>query len=252
MGEVVAPGQGRRQHLEVETRVAVSTVLIPGLTCDATFWSHQRVALEPYVNVVIPRLHEFDSFDAMARSILTETAGQLDVVGHSMGGRVALEISRLAPERVRSLALLDTGSHGVTDSEPASRQVRLDIAQRDGMAGVALDWVPMMIDPARHNDHRLIEAITAMVTSYTVEQFTNQIRALLTRRDAGPDLGAIRCPTLVACGRADSWSPVEQHVELAARIPAACLEIIEDAGHMIAMERPEATTDMLLRWLRSI
>lgn len=224
-------------------------VLIPGLTCDAAFWEHQRAVLRRLGDVVVPRLHDHDSLAAMAETILAESTGPLDVVGHSMGGRVAFEVVRLAPARVRSLAVLDTGVHPAGGDEPAQRRVRLDLAEAGGMEALAADWVPAMIHPARRDDEALVRAITDMVTSHTVEQYRGQIRALLERPDARPLLPAISCPALVAVGRADEWSPVEQHREIAAAIPGARLEIIEDAGHMVAMEQPEATNQLLVGWL---
>jgi len=224
-------------------------VLIPGLTCDATYWERQRHRLGELGDVVIPRLHDLDSLVGMAETILAGTSGRLDVVGHSMGGRVAFEVVRLTPERVRSLAVLDTGAHPADTDEPAQRQVRLDLAESGGMAAVAADWVPAMIHPDQRSNAVLVNAITDMVTSHTVEQYRGQVRALLERRDVRPGLGSIACPTLVACGRADEWSPVEQHREIVAAIKGARLEIIEGAGHMVAMERPEPTTRLLHDWL---
>jgi pimeloyl-ACP methyl ester carboxylesterase len=224
-------------------------ILIPGLTCDATFWANQEAVLSQDRPVAVPKLHDFTSLTDMARSILDAHVGPLDVIGHSMGGRVAFEVVRLAPERVRTLAVLDTGSHPVGANEPAGRQRRLDLAAEGGMEAVAADWVPEMVHPDRRQDHALLDRITAMVTSYTVEQYRGQINALLTRPDAGLHLGAIECPTLVAVGRDDAWSPVVQHEQIAAAIDGARLEVIEQAGHMVAMERPAETTDLLAGWL---
>lgn len=229
---------------------AATVVLIPGLMCDATFWEPVRPVIEADHPVVIPRLHDVDSLAAMAHHVLDSVTGPLHVIGHSMGGRVAFELVDAAPDRVRSLAVLDTGVHPVGDGEPANRQKRLDLAATGGMEAVAAEWVPIMVHPDHHGDGELMGAITAMVTSYTVEQFNGQTRALLGRRDATPVLAGIGCPTLVACGEADAWSPVDQHVEIAAAIDGARLEVIDDAGHMVAMERPDATADLLAAWLR--
>jgi pimeloyl-ACP methyl ester carboxylesterase len=119
------------------------------------------------------------------------------------------------------------------------------------MDALAADWVPAMVHPDRRDDRSLIRTITEMVTSFTVEQYRGQIRALLERPDARSVLPSIACPTLVACGRADEWSPLAQHEEIAAAIPGARLAVIEDAGHMVAMEQPEATTRLLADWLAS-
>lgn len=224
-------------------------VLIPGLMCDARFWQATVEAFESSRRVVIPSLHDLDSLGAMAESILDETEGRIDVVGHSMGGRVALELFALAPDRVRSMALLDTGVHPVSADEPARRRELLDLADTRGLGAVAERWIPMMIHPDRIADHRLVADITEMVTSYRTDQFRCQVRALLGRRDATPILASIDRPTLIACGSHDGWSPPDQHREIAAAVAGSRFELIADAGHMVAMERPEATTRLLADWL---
>lgn len=224
-------------------------LLIPGLTCDARFWAHQRRALSGFGEVVVPRLGDHDSITAMAEAILSDTAGPLDVVGHSMGGRVAFDIVRIAPARVRSLAVLDTGAHPADDDEPEARRARLELAEEEGMEALAADWVPAMLHPDRRDDRVLVGDISDMVTSFSVVQYRGQIRALLERRDARPTLASVECPMLVACGRADEWSPLGQHRDIAEAVPGTRLAVIEDAGHMVAMEQPEATSDLLAEWL---
>ena len=227
-----------------------TVALLPGLTCDERFWAAPVAALADRA-VTIPRFHDHDSLAGMAAALLDDTDGPLDVVGHSMGGRVALEVWALAPERVRSLVLLDTGVHPVGPDEPARRQVLIDLADEGGVDAVAEQWIPMMIHPDRRDDRELTGEIRAMVTSYSVDQYRGQVRALLGRRDAGPLLPTITCPTLVACGDHDAWSPPDQHREIADAIAGARLEFVTHAGHMIAMERPAATTELLIDWLAS-
>lgn len=224
-------------------------VLIPGLMCDRRFWRVPLEMLDSARPVWIPLLHDIDSLTRMAESILDDTEGLLDVVGHSMGGRVALELWDLAPDRVRTLALLDTGVHPVGIDEPARREVLLDLAETDGLGAVAERWIPGMIHPDRQSDEQLVDEITEMVTSYRTDQFQGQVRALLGRRDVGPILETISCPTLVACGSHDGWSPPDQHRAIAAAIAGARFELIAESGHMVAMERPAATTQILSGWL---
>ena len=171
------------------------------------------------------------------------------VIGHSMGARAALEMVRLAPERIERLVLLDTGTHPRREGEEASRQVLVDLAYRSGMAALADRWLPPMVDEARTGDPALMEPLRAMVLRATPEQHERQIRALLGRPDARPLLPTITCPTLVMVGRQDRWSPLAQHEEIAALIPGAELVVIENSGHMSPVEQPEAVSQALLRWL---
>jgi len=231
-----------------------TVVLIPGLLCDEFVWSEQRRALEQHAKVWIPDHGSLDSLTEMALAVLRNApAEQFALAGHSMGGRVALEVFRLAPHRVQRLALLDTGwlpravgAQG--EAEQASRLALLDNARQLGMAAMGRQWARGMVHPARI-DTPVFAAIIEMIERKTPEIFAAQIRALLARPDAGPQLLAIDCPTLVLCGRQDSWSPLSQHLQMAAIIRGARLRIIEDCGHMSTLEQPEAVTSALVEWV---
>jgi len=223
---------------------------LPGLLCDESVWDAQGRALRDEANIHIPRFLGMDSLSAMAERVLAETIGPIWVAGHSMGGRVALEVWRLAPERVAGLALLDTG---VDAAPPGEAQGRLDLvkhAREEGMDAVVRDWLPPMVLPARHGEAALMEPMAQMIRRATPEQFAMQQHALLNRPDATGYLANIRCPAAVIVGRQDLWSPVAQHEAMAAAIPGATLTVIEDCGHMSPMERPEAVTAALRAWLR--
>jgi pimeloyl-ACP methyl ester carboxylesterase len=222
----------------------MTVFLLPGLLCDETIWADQRDALG---EVVIPDFRHVNSIKAMAQIVLDAAPRHFAVAGHSMGGRVALEVYRRAPERVERLALLDTGVHPRGAAEEAKRGELVDLARSQGMAAMAARWLPPMLHP----DHsRLLGPLTEMVLRSTPDSFANQQRALLDRPDARAVLGGIRCPTLVLCGRQDIWSPVAQHEEIAAAIPNAKLVIVEDCGHMSPVEQPEAVTKALLSHLQ--
>lgn len=221
--------------------------LLPGLLCDEYVWRPQIAGLS--VPCRVADFRGFDSLTAMAQSVLDQAPQRFAVAGHSMGGRVALEIMRLAPKRVTKLALLDTGIHPTRPGEAEKRQVLVDLADQKGMNALAKAWLPPMVHPDRTNDQALMAPLTAMVERMTPEIFSKQIRALLNRRDAAPVLPTIACPTLVAVGRQDGWSPVEQHQQIADIIPGAKLVVFEECGHMSTVESPEAVTAALKDWL---
>jgi pimeloyl-ACP methyl ester carboxylesterase len=223
--------------------------LLPGLLCDATVWEPQRAVLSQEADVHIADFWSLSSFEAMAQKVLDETTGPLSVAGHSMGARVALEMWRLAPERIARLALLSTGFHGPRPQETAARMGLVELGYREGMAAVAARWLPPMVHPDRVSDATLMDPLTAMVCRATPQIFEGQQRAGLTRPDASGYLPKIACPTLVLVGRQDTWSPPPQHEEMARIIPDAELRLIEDCGHMATVERPEAVTAALAAWL---
>lgn len=232
-------------------------VLVPGLMCDHAVWSAACEHLGAWADKTVVVDHGLcDSLEGMARQILERVPGPMAVAGHSMGGRVALEMVRLAPHRIQHLALLDTGFEARKpgaegQSEADKRHALLEVARREGVATMARQWVQGMVAPARLADQALIDSIVAMFARRSADHFAAQIRALLERPDATATLAAITGPVWLICGEHDSWSPVSQHERMAQYLAAPHLAVIKDAGHMAPMEQPEALATVLLQWLQS-
>ena len=232
-------------------------VLVPGLMCDRAVWSGVMAHLGSKAEgAVVPDHGLCDEIEGMAQQILASLPGPLAVAGHSMGGRVALEMRRLAPQRVRQLALLDTGylsrPLGLQgEAEAAKRQTLLDVALNQGVEAMARTWAQGMVHPARLTDSVLMDDIVAMFARRTPQHFAAQIRALLARPDASQTLQSTAGPVYLVCGAQDSWSPVVQHQAMANLLPQAVLSVIESAGHMAPMEQPAAVAQVLVEWLAS-
>src|ERR1700689_4979713 len=128
-----------------------SAVLLSGLLCDETFWSDIPRRLAGVAEIQVVSFRGFSSIPAMAQHVLDIAPERFAVAGHSMGGRVALEIMRAAPRRVTGLALLNTGVYAVRDGEPQSRGRLLRVAYQQGMPALAAEWLPPMLgsDAAR-------------------------------------------------------------------------------------------------------
>lgn len=229
-------------------------VLLSGLMCDAAVWAPQCAALQAQVQCVVPDYGLRDSLAAMAQQVLAEAPTErFSLAGHSMGGRVALEVLRLAPQRVERLALLDTGTQPLAagadgERERAGRMALLSQARRQGMRAMGRLWARGMVHPDAR-DTPLFESILDMLERSSPEQFAAQINALLNRPDASALLPTITCPTLVLCGQEDSWSPPAQHEKMRDAIPNAELCIIERCGHMSSVEQPQAVNAALAAWL---
>ena len=219
--------------------------LLPGLLCDAYTFEHQKHALEGEFDVRVLDFFGLDSMTAMAQRVLDEAPARFSVCGFSMGGRVAMQILRLAPERLERLCLLDTGIVPAGPGEAEKRQVLVDLAHKEGMDAVVTAWLPPMLHPDRRNDPAFMGPLGDMVRRATPEIFEKQIRALVNRPDPTPLLPTINFPTVVAVGRQDEWSTVEQHEDFAKLIPGAKLVVIEDSGHFTPVEQPEALTAIL-------
>ena len=229
-------------------------LLVPGLMCDHAVWAPVLPQLSQGRDCIVVDHGQADSLPAMAQQILATAPPVFAVAGHSMGARVALEVARLAPERVCGLALLSTGytaraAGQAGEDEAAKRQALLDIARQQGVRAMAAVWLQGMLHPARLSEPVLVEAVTAMFDRKVVGIFAAQIRALLSRPDCTDLLQQITVPTLVLCGRQDSWAPPVQHQAMQSLVHGAVLDIIDDTGHMAPMERPQAVADALLRWL---
>ncbi len=223
-------------------------VILPGLLCDSRMFQSQ---LAVFGGCAIDGFYGgADRIGAMVDHALARMPGRCALFGHSMGARVAIELYRRAPERVARLALADTGVHPVRAGEAGKRYALRTLGREKGDEALVDAWLPSMIGPSRRDDPALLDVLRPMATDAGVRTFDRQIEALLNRPDARAILPDIACPTFVIVGSDDSWSPVDQHEELARAIPGAQLRIIEDAGHMAPAEAPETFNDALYEWLR--
>jgi len=236
---------------------APTAVLLPGLLCDRAVWAGPLEALSRRVHCIVPDYGELDSLVAMAQSVLAQAPLRFVLVGHSMGGRVALEILRTAAARVSAVALLDTGYEARAPGADGEREARrrgalLEIALSEGLRAMGRVWVRDMVLPARLADTQLIESILSMIERCSPRVFAAQTRALLGRPDATDVLNAIRCPTLLLCGREDTWSPLARHEAMARLIHQSQLAVVGACGHMAPMERPAEVSERLSQWLAEI
>jgi len=231
-------------------------LLVPGLMCDRAVWQPVIPTLAAERVCTVVDHGSADSLVTMARQLLDVAAPRFALAGHSMGGRVALEVLRLAPERVSRLALLDTGYRPrppgpAGDDEARKRFALLQLAREQGVRAMALEWVQGMVHPDRLADGELLERIVLMFERHSAQTFEHQIAALLARPDASDVLARLTVPTLVLCGRQDTWAPPAQHQALQALAPGSVLEVVDACGHMAPMEQPAAVACAMQSWLSS-
>lgn len=229
-------------------------LLLPGLVCDRGVWQQQIDALSDVAACSCADYESFDSLPVMASALLAKAPGRFSVAGHSMGGRIALEIYRRAPDRVARLALLNTGylplaAGAAGEEERRKRGELVALAESQGMPAMLERWLPPMIDSRRRGDTALVNSIIEMMSRKTPEIFAAQVRALLGRPDASAVLEQIHCPALLITGREDGWSGPAQHAAMASKIAASKLVVVPDCGHMSTMERPAEVSAALRAWL---
>ena len=225
-------------------------VLVPGLLCTSALWAPQIAALADVADCRVADHTRHDTMAGIARSILAAAPERFALAGLSMGGYIAYEIVRQAPERVERLALLDTGFRADTPELTAARRDLIAAAEAGGGARRAQELLmPRLIHKARLSDTPLVDTVLQMAVDIGLEAFKRQEEAIIGRPDSSSLLPNIRYPTLALVGEQDALTPVEQHREIAAAIPGAKLVIVPDCGHLSALERPEAVSRAMRAWL---
>ncbi len=224
---------------------AENILLLPGMMCDERLWSHQIQAID--IPVRVADTSNSDNFADMATEVLAAAPQRFGMAGLSMGGILAFEIWRQAPERVTHMALLDTNPHPDAPSRRAIRFEQMEAAASGKLAELAIESLkPMYLARRNRNNKKLLRTILDMALDLGPEVFERQSVALLNRLDSVPTLATISCPTSVICGREDSICPPRFHEFMAQEIPGAKLIVIDDCGHLATMERPQAVTKELL------
>ncbi|SEQ60810.1 alpha/beta fold hydrolase [Thalassovita taeanensis] len=224
-------------------------VLLPGMMCDARLYAPQLADLTRDTAVMVAPITQGERIEDIALELLTQLPAKFALAGLSMGGIVAMELLRRAPERITRIALMDTNPLAETPQSAAgyeplisgARAGRLDEVMRQMIRPEYLAPGPARI--AAQN------CIAEMARGLGPEVFVRQARALQRRRDQQATLRKCKCPALVLCGELDGLTPVKRHTFMAELIPYAELQIIPDAGHLPVLEQPEAVNAALRAWM---
>jgi pimeloyl-ACP methyl ester carboxylesterase len=228
---------------------SLPVVLIPGLLLTPQLYAPQLEALWADAPVLLANHTRADSMAELARGILAQAPPRFALVGLSMGGYIAFEILRQAPERVARLALLDTAARPDTPDIAAGRRTNMQLAQSGRLAEVVDGLIPRLVHPSRVTDAPLLDVIRRMGAQVGVAGYLRQQAAIIARPDSRPMLKDIRCPTLVLVGDADQLTPPERAQEIAAGVRGAELVLVPECGHLSTLERPELVTRALRSWL---
>ncbi len=223
--------------------------MLPGMMCDARLWTHQMRDLE--ADCQVPSLAGSSQLQTLAERILENAPDRFAVAGLSMGGIVAFELWRQAPERITHLALIDTNPFAETPERQSLRLEQIEFALQGGLRKLATESLkPLYLAEANRDDDKLLDTILDMALDLGPEVFREQSLALRDRPDSASLLPAIDVPTTVICGAEDALCPVHYHEFMATQIPGARLVVIDNCGHLASMEQPDAVTHELRNLLR--
>ncbi len=225
-------------------------VFLPGMMCDARLFGPQVTAMSRDVAVTVAPIKGGNRIEEIASSLLDQLPLKFALAGLSMGGIVAMELLRRAPERVTRIALMDTNSLPETpqtaaDYEPLITKLKAGLLDQAAASIVRPEYLAP--GPERTS---ILNLVAKMAENVGCEAIIRQARALQRRRDYQATLRNCNVPALVMCGEHDTLTPVKRHEFMAGMIPHADLAIIRDAGHLPTLEAPDAVTAALRAWIK--
>lgn len=224
-------------------------VLLPGSLCDERVFAPQLAAFEGLVPTVVADLTMRRTFTQMAADILATAPPKFAVVGLSMGGIVAVELLRQAPERVVGLALADTNISAAREDQIVERSAWSVRAEQGELMTIVRE---SLLEPMTLRHGPLDDVVLDMARSVGPEGFVRQNEALIHRADLRPCLPEVRVPTLVVTGDSDRVCPMAGHLEYADLVAGSELVVIPDCGHLSTLDRPEVVSKLLMDWLRRL
>lgn len=223
---------------------------LPGLLCDQRLFEPMQAHLPSWTfshNVI---LEAKSSMESLALEVLKHAPDKFVLGGLSMGGILAFEIYRQAPERVKGLILIDTNAADENQDVTERRNQLVDKAKNGEFDKITPDiLLPLLIHPRHLQDNTLTNTICAMAGKIGLEHFTQHAKALSTRPDARANLSEISVPSLVICGREDQLCPVENHLLMAQKIPHVSLHVLPNCGHLSTLEYPHLLGQLISDWL---
>ena len=229
--------------------MAETLVFLPGMMCDARLFGPQIAEMSADTAVMVAPITQGERVEQIASQLLDLLPQRFALAGLSMGGIVAMEVLRRAPERVARIALLDTNPLPETPQVAAAREPQIVAVKAGRMLEVMRDEMkPNYLAPGPHRGD-VLELVMDMARALGPDVFVRQSRALQRRPDQQTTLRKCKVPALILCGAHDALCPVKRHEFMAELIPNATLRIMEQSGHLPTLEQPQETTQALREWL---
>ena len=223
--------------------------MIPGMMCDERIFAPQIEGLSDSINIIVADISGYSTVHELAAEVLKKSPPKFDLLGHSMGGIVAMEMYSQEPNRIEKLVLMDTNPKAELEEVKAMRDPQMKAEREGKLVDVMRDEMKPNYLDASDNRESILHTCMEMAKSMGTEVFMNQSKALQTREDQQSTLRLIDVPVLVICGSNDKLCPVERHELMHSIINDSELKIINNAGHMPTLEQPKETTEVLKKWL---
>ena len=223
--------------------------MVPGMMCDERIFSPQIEALSQNLEVTIADISNFSSVRELASDVLKKAPKKFSLLGHSMGGIVAMEIYSQAPNRIEKLILMDTNPKAELDEVKLKREPQIREVNNGKLLEVMRDEMKPNYLAESENKRSVLNVCMDMALTLGPDVFINQSRALQSRLDQQNTIQSIKIPVLILCGSEDKLCPVERHEMMHNMITDSDLKIINNAGHMPTLEQPRETTEVIKEWL---
>ena len=223
-------------------------LFLPGLLCDHRLWRDQVAAFSAHGRCAVADLTQDETIAAMSERALAAAPESFAVISLSMGGYVAFDIMRQAPERVKRLALISTSAAPDTPERQSQRRSGIEMLRHGRFLGVTDRLLPQLIHPTRLADP-IAQDVKSMAERVGADAFLRQQEAILSRRESVTTLSQIQVPTLVAVGDGDLLTPVKDARQIHAGIVGSQFHILQDCGHLPPMEKPQEVATLLQQFL---
>ncbi|MCH2095070.1 MAG: alpha/beta hydrolase [Rhodobacteraceae bacterium] len=226
-------------------------ILLPGMMCDARLYGPQIAEFSGLHALHLAPIGAQDTVEKLAADILRDAPPSFALVGLSMGGIVAMEVLRQAPDRVAKIALLDTNPLAEKADVKKRRAPQMAKVLAGGLRAVMQEEMkPNYLAPGG-GKKAILDLCLDMAEGLGSDVFLRQSRALMGRRDQTETLRGAQQPALIMCGRHDLLCPVERHQLMRDLMPNATLVVVDNAGHLPTLEQPTACNAALTQWLEA-
>ena len=223
--------------------------MVPGMMCDERIFSPQIEELSKNLEVTVADISSFPTVRELASDLLKKAPKSFSLLGHSMGGIVAMEIYSQEPNRIEKLILMDTNPKAELDEVKLKREPQIKDVREGKLLEVMRDEMKPNYLAESENKSSVLDVCMDMALSLGPDVFINQSRALQKRENQLNTIQSINIPVLIMCGSEDKLCTVERHEMMHNMISDSDLKIINNAGHMPTLEQPRETTEVLKEWL---